>query len=147
MKNTYIAADEELVAVNQEFNSAFRSIINEQVKGFESQASSSSMFNAQPSENKKQLIDKQESFFTAFSHLSWLHEDQNQGQTKRHAPRPRFTNLTKRIEQKNLMISFDENPEPLVDRKESFEQESMTSMLDKVLSVFTKSSLFNFGGG
>jgi hypothetical protein len=45
------------------------------------------------------------------------------------------------------MNSFEENPEPLVDLKESYEQESMTSMLDKVLSVFTKSSLFNFGGG
>ena len=43
------------------------------------------------------------------------------------------------------MNSFDDNPEPPKERKESFELDSATSMLDKVLSVFSKGGMFNFG--
>jgi len=73
-KGVVINNEEELVSADQEFHSAFRNIL-EEVNAFDSKPTVNSMLKNRPDVKRKQLIHQPESFFTGFSHLSWLHED------------------------------------------------------------------------
>jgi hypothetical protein len=73
-KGTVIYGEEELVSADQEFHSAYRNTL-EEVKAFDSKRTANSMLNNRPDVKRKQLMHQPESFFSGFSHLSWLHED------------------------------------------------------------------------
>ena len=73
-KGSLLHGEEELVSADQEFHSAFRNIL-EEVKAFDSKPTANNMLNSRPDVKRKQLMHQPESFFTGFSHLSWLHED------------------------------------------------------------------------